>query len=191
MHFPITLITAFAATACASTFLRAEDVLSSPYARTVSLTRRADSSGTNSSADIPLNADGTLNQKEWSANVNAACVSTLRSIPQSTNPSGNCVCYNLAALDSTTGIFEADLRLYKISEPRDGFAGIKGQDVNVSAAYNGAGVTSLQEEDANGNPVKRTSLWERATVEGDPELLKVYMIGGQIDKAKMSNNMSM
>lgn len=209
MRLSTTLTTAFAATALAlesltpndAVLLRSVDVLSRPYASLLgpALVRRQSSTDSNSNtvdvtsanitSDVPLNSDGTLNITAWNTAVDAACVSALRSILKSTNPSGNCVCYNLPAVDPETGMFEADLRLYKISEPRDGFAGVKPEDVKVAVAYASAEVKHLGEETTD--TLGRRSVLKRQAVAGDPELLKVYMLGGQIDKSKMSENISM
>ncbi|KAL3960641.1 hypothetical protein ACCO45_005758 [Purpureocillium lilacinum] len=115
------------------TLLRADDVLSLPYEshppsvllRRTLLSQDASTSVTSASDNNTTdNNSGVLtvraiNATAWDAVTDAACVDALAALTRSTNPSGNCLCYNLPSLDTATGVFEADLRLYRISAPRD------------------------------------------------------------------------
>ena len=76
-----------------------------------------------------FNIDGRINMTAWDVLANTACITRLSTLPQASNPSGTCVCYNLPALDRNLGTFEADLRLYSLGEPRDGFVGISPQNI--------------------------------------------------------------
>lgn len=183
--------------------LRASDVHAPFHSLTLPhlIQRQSDISGSEaaSASYVPLNPDGTLNQTAWSAKVHAACVSTLRMISRSSNPSGNCVCYNLASLDTDEGVFAADLRLYRLSEPRDEFSGVENGELKVAVAFNGATVTSEIESEGdasgngNGNGNDNAKRQEQAgpNEEADPELLKVNMLMGRIDEDKMAPDMSM
>ncbi|KAK3484927.1 uncharacterized protein B0T23DRAFT_52218 [Neurospora hispaniola] len=102
--------------------------------------RQAELSASSVGQDPIFTADGTLNMTAWNAQVNAACISTLRQLKQASNPSGTCVCYNLPALDNSTGVFEADLRLFRISDARDSFAGIAPEKISVGLRFTGANV---------------------------------------------------
>lgn len=102
--------------------------------------RQAELSASSVGQDPIFTADGTLNMTAWNAQVNAACISTLRELKQASNPSGTCVCYNLPALDNSTGVFEADLRLFRISDARDSFAGIAPEKISVGLRFTGANV---------------------------------------------------
>lgn len=202
----------FAATISASNILsgsvvlRADDVLSRPYAaiRDISampgmgLGRREDQKDVNATVgDVQLNPDGTLNVTAWNAATDAACKEHLGIVMRSTNPSGNCICYNLPSLDVKTGVFEADLRLYRVSQPRESFVGVAPGDVQVGVAYSGASVSRLKPESMSGmgmvGDVSRVTkrVDEVADVAGGPTLVQAYMLVGQIDKAKMQDDMSM
>ncbi|KAF7543223.1 hypothetical protein G7Z17_g10907 [Cylindrodendrum hubeiense] len=177
--------------------LRAEDVLSRPYATVLSsslLHTRTEENNTINGTDISgvaVNADGSLNVTAWNEATNAACQSALSILTQSTNPSGACVCYNLPSLDTETGVFEADLRLYKVSNPRADFNGIAPEDIAVGLSYVGASVMPVDEQDVSsaGMVGSVASIAKRAT--GVPELLQTYMFIGQIDTDRMVDNMSM
>jgi hypothetical protein len=185
--------------------LRADDVLSKPYvsvmasSTALALSRRQEvGTGSDSSTDgIQLMPDGTLNLTAWDADTDTACVSMLQSLQRSSNPSGNCICYNLPALDATNGVFEAELRVYRISEPRGSFAGINQSDIKVNVAYHGASASSVSAESLKGsgmvgNVSQISARSQLITRDGsNPELLQAYMLVGQIDKSEMSDNMSM
>lgn len=209
MTFTLNLTAAlFAASACAShvlsndaLLLRSEDVLYRPYAAVMTtgrLSRRqADdvsdvtvTDSTNTTGAVTLNADGSLNVTAWDEATNNACQKSLGTLRQSSNPSGTCVCYNLPSLDTETGVFEADLRLYKVSEPRGPFSGIAPEDVMVGLEYNGASVTPITADDMAGAGNGNVSDITRRDG-GKPELMQSYLFVGQIDKDKMSENLTM
>ena len=199
--------TASASLALADTILvRAEDVLSTPYSALVSaealtakslLRRQQQADAGNRTDGIQLQPDGALNLTAWDQDTNNACISTLRSITRASNPSGNCICYNLPSLDAKSGVFEAELRLYKVSDPRGSWTGIKPSDVKVSVSYNGASASPVKADAMTGKGMQggMSSVVRRSSLEGredhNPELLQAYMLVGQIDEKQMSEQMSM
>lgn len=183
----------------ASSILRADDVLERPFSDVLNtasipvvLSRRQiiNNAAETTNGDIKLNSDGTLNRTAWEETTNAACVKALMPLPRSTNPSGNCICYNLPALDTNTGVFEAELRLYRISDARDAFSGIPPENVKVALQYNGASVSPISATGAIGIGNQTQVLSPRDAVSA-PRLVQAYMFVGQIDKAKMAQNMSL
>lgn len=124
---------------------RMEEIMGSYLLRRGFLEERQDLEASSVGQDPIFTADGTLNMTAWNAQVNAACISTLRQLTVASNPSGTCVCYNLPALDNTTGVFEADLRLFRISDARDAFAGIAPEQINVEVRFPGALVKTADE----------------------------------------------
>jgi hypothetical protein len=195
--------------------VRAADVLSTPYASLVAkstspdLVVRQAPASTNPIAsareaalgtNVPLNPDGTLNQTAWDEKIDTACKARLGSMAHASNPSGKCLCYNLASLDVDGGVFAADLRLYRVFEPRDEFVGVDSGALGVSVRYNGASVTSSQQQNQDGSSsgdesrglskrLQAADTSGRPT--GAPELIKVNMLMGRIDADKMDPNMSM
>lgn len=136
-----------------------------------------------------------INVTEWDAQTQAACTTSLEALNGvASNPSGMAVCYNLPYLDNSTGVFEADLRLYMISAPTGDFANIASSNVQVGLAYNGATVSAV-----NASSLKKrsdaTSLisWpravevaKRATV---PTLIQSYAFVGQVNQNLLTTNM--
>jgi len=149
-----------------------------------------------------LNPDGTINMDAWNTEANRACQEALRDLPQASNPSGTCVCYNLPALDNRTGTFEADLRLFRRGEPTGDFLGIPPQNVQVGLSYRGASVSpvsmgraSRAATGAAASVAAGTSALSARQGQINPnetlELLQTYLFVGQIDRTKMSAAMTM
>ncbi|UNI20526.1 hypothetical protein JDV02_006604 [Purpureocillium takamizusanense] len=158
----------------------------------------------NTSGGVTTSAGGAVtafNASNWDAVTDAACIDALAVLPRSSNPSGNCLCYNLPSLDTASGVFEADLRLYRISTPRDAFAGVSPVDISVGVAYRGASVSPVAADDLMGlgavaNRTRlvvapRAAASAAAAADGGPKLLRKYLFVGQIDKARMQQSMSM
>ncbi|QPH05216.1 hypothetical protein C2857_002888 [Epichloe festucae Fl1] len=176
--------------------LRADDVLERPYSAIHNTNGAAPSTPVLTRRDTAASAAGSLNTTTaWSAATDAACTKALSVLPRSSNPTGNCICYNLPALDTKTGFFEADLRLYRISEPRDDFANIPPENVKVGLQYHGASVSPISEKElmAMGLVSNQTQMVTRRDdiPSGGPRLVQTYMFVGQIDAAKLSQNMTM
>lgn len=136
-----------------------------------------------------------MNVTEWNAQTEAACTTSLEALNgTASNPSGMAVCYNLPYLDNSTGVFEADLRLYMVAAPSGSFANIASNNVQVGLAYNGATVSAV-----NASSLMRRSedvsliSWpravevsKRATV---PTLVQSYAFVGQVNQNLLTANM--
>lgn len=134
-----------------------------------------------------------VNVTEWDAQTQAACTTSLESFKGvSSNPSGMAICYNLPYLDNSTGVFEADLRLYMIAAPTGDFANIASTNVQVGLSYDGATVSAV-----NASSLKKrsdaTSLisWPRAVAKRAtvPTMIQSYAFVGQVNPDLMSTNM--
>jgi hypothetical protein len=136
----------------------------------------------------------------WDQDTAAACLKALNPFGGHTsNPAGMAACYNLPSYDSTTGVFQADLRLYHLSDPRDEWAGVQSQDVNVGLSYVGAAVSAgvvkrmaLSEFVVAGPSAKRDSgsHVEERQDNPVPQMLQVFNYVGQINKGLMSPNLT-
>ncbi len=147
------------------------------------------------SSNISLNPDGTINMTAWDAAANTACNIALSHLPEASNPSGTCICYNLPALDNQTGTFEADLRLYQLSTPSGQFTGIPPQNIQVGLSYRGASVSPVSAQTAAKKVVSkiatRQDLLAPDAVNPNLRLLQTYLFVGQIDKDQLSPTMTM
>jgi hypothetical protein len=192
----------FATAAIAQNVLRTEDVLSTPYATllgfgddTMEVARGLSSKATTNSSipsDVHLLPDGSLDFTAWNNITSAACSARLSQIVRTSNPSGDCICYNLPMLDVTTGMFEADLRLYRVSDPRDSFVGVPPSGIQVGVSYKGASVSPMKPVTSGSNSTSpAVNITKRSDGSSTPTLLQSYMLVGQIDKDQMQNNLSM
>lgn len=146
----------------------------------------------------PLNPDGSLNFTAWEVQVSAACTLALSKLQIASNPSGTCICYNIPTLDTTTGAFEADLRLFKISDPTGDFVGIPPQNIQVALSYQNASASPVQASSLNSRSLVLEPLWpmndRRELIERDSsslQLLQSYLFVGQIDSNSLTPSMTM
>ncbi|KAK3688739.1 hypothetical protein B0T22DRAFT_161463 [Podospora appendiculata] len=140
---------------------------------------------TGQGSDTVVNPDGSINMTAWDAQANSACIAALNALPSSSNPSGTCVCYNLPALDSTSGTFEADLRLFQLNQPTAEFLGIPPANIQVSLSYSGASVSPI----SSGTAAQKIGLSTRQNQ--NIKQLQTYLFVGQIDKTQMTPGLSM
>lgn len=111
---------------------------------------------------------------------------------QASNPSGIAVCYNLPFLDNTTGVFQAELRMYNVSAPIDPWVGVTAADVSMTLSYLGATVQNMQGNFAKREVVASISegkLVERQDINGMTQL-KVLMYVGRINENLMGSAMT-
>jgi hypothetical protein len=136
----------------------------------------------------------------WDKDTTTACMKALATLAgRISNPTGMAVCYNLPFYDNTTGVFQADLRLYHMLDPRDEWAGVKSQDINVGLSYVGAAVSSRMikrtaplEFSISQPPAKReigSRLEERQDAPA-PQMLQAFNFVGQINKDLVTPNLT-
>ncbi|KAG6183731.1 hypothetical protein E4U36_002495 [Claviceps purpurea] len=184
--------------------LRTDDVLRTPYSAVLNTTGALPStpvlsSRKGTSADITAKEavlakeNSTLDITSWNAATGTACTKTLSLLPRSSNPSGNCVCYNIPTLDLQTGIFEAELRLYHVSDPRDEFAGVPPESVRVGLQYHGASISPITEKEVMvmGLVQNQTRMARRDETVSPPNLLETLFFVGRIDAAKLAHDMTL
>jgi hypothetical protein len=134
----------------------------------------------------------TTNVTEWDSQTMAACTNALEVLNGvANNPAGMAVCYNIPYLDNSTGVFQADLRLYTIASPTGDFANIASQNVQVGLSYVGATVSAV-----NGSTIMRrgeaVSLisWPKGKRQTGPVpvMAQAYAFVGQINQNLLSSN---
>ncbi|KAL1887718.1 hypothetical protein Cpir12675_006446 [Ceratocystis pirilliformis] len=161
-------------------------------------------------SEVPLNPDGTVNMEIWESTTEQACQKALSSTAAASNPSGTGICYNLPALNMTSGVFQADLRLYKISDPSREFTAVLPSNIQVQLSYDGAFVSTVDVLNKTTNasttitPGSTSNVPRSAELESltkrdisverranEVPLLKQYMLVGQIDPSRMTPDMSL
>jgi hypothetical protein len=128
-------------------------------------------------------SSSSMNMTQWNTETSTLCTSALQQLSVASNPSGTAVCYNVPSLDTTTGTFMADLRLFQVSVPSGDFTNIPPQNIQVELQYKGASVSAV-----NQTIVQARGLEIRAT---SPTPLQTYMFVGQIDKTQLAQPMTM
>lgn len=149
-----------------------------------------------------LNEDGTIDMNAWDKDAETACQDSLKRLQIASNPSGVCICYNLPSLDTSSGVFEADLRVYRLNEPSGAFEGIAPEDVKVGLKYDGASVSPVSADEVR-NDEKSTKAAAsekrqhseagdaKAAATRDLPLLQHYHLVGKIEKDRMGDQMTM
>ena len=98
-------------------------------------------------------ADTPLTPANWNASTMAACTTALVMLRGLANsPSGMAMCYNLPFLDNSTGVFQADLRLFSIGPATGAFAGVAPADVSIDVRFVGAQVQPVPVTDLVASP---------------------------------------
>lgn len=195
----------FSSATLAARLLDTDAVLHQPYASVSSdafLVRRQDDNSTSDddhdggTTPIGLNPDGSFNASTWTAETHAACQSTLSSLRRSPNPAGSSVCFNLPSLNTDSGVFEADLRLYRVFPPSGRWEGISAADIQVLVSFPSAEVDKVTEEDLmgmglSGDVYGLQKRQQQQEPDAKPELMQSYILVGKIKPDQMKANMSM
>ncbi|KAI4593370.1 hypothetical protein KJ359_009901 [Pestalotiopsis sp. 9143b] len=127
----------------------------------------------------------SMNMSQWNSETSAACTTALSQLSIASNPSGTAVCYNIPNLDTNTGTFMADLRLFQISSATGDFSSIPQQNIQVELQYKGASVSSVNQTSSS---LPARGLEVRAV---NPTPLQTYLFVGQIDQAQLAQPMTM
>lgn len=132
-------------------------------------------------------AAAAFNTTAWDLEATTACTSALAGTTSVDNPTGMALCYNLPFVDNTTGVFEADLRLYQVESPSGAFAGLTPQDISVKLSYFFASISSTVAASSTTTTTKRddASLIERdlSVLPRATKFLQTFVYVGQIEKA--------
>jgi hypothetical protein len=124
-----------------------------------------------STSGVPANLmDPTTN-----LTIATACVAAFSDITKVSNAAGWAACYNILYLNNQTGIFEADLRLYQVSQPSGAFAGVQTSNIHLALNYPEAAISATSQQ------AKRSELVTRQS-NSNMSQLQQYSFVGQIDK---------
>ncbi|ROT41978.1 hypothetical protein SODALDRAFT_318758 [Sodiomyces alkalinus F11] len=162
------------------------------------ISRRQSSPEDETQGAAPLTPDGSMDWDAWDSRTVAACMQALGRLDTASNPSGTSICYNLPMLNRTSGIFGADLRLFKVSEPSGSWVNIPPENIEVTVGFRGAAVSAVdpnrgeaqqqQQQQQQQNRVKRQD--NAGQRNRTTELLQTYFFIGQIGREHMEANMT-
>ncbi|KMP05450.1 hypothetical protein DIZ76_015739 [Coccidioides immitis] len=111
-----------------------------------------------------------LNEQQFNETATTACLDALDNVQSVVNPSGMAACYNIPFFNATTGTFAADIRLYQVSPPSDGFAGVPTSQYTLEMMIPAATVSSPDRLASN-----------QSTGPNSPLLLQDFRHIGQLD----------
>ncbi|KAL8754597.1 MAG: hypothetical protein Q9199_004234 [Rusavskia elegans] len=95
-------------------------------------------------------AKAAASSDDWKSETAAACMMSLAALNgHASNPTGLAACYNIQSFNSSTGVFEADLQLYRIAVASGNWASLMTQAVNVGMSYSDATIAP-----SNGNRMR-------------------------------------
>jgi len=162
----------------------------------------------NSVSSISRRQSGTMatgmTVAAWDAQTQLACTDSLAKLNgKASNDAGMAVCYNIPQLNNSTGEFQADLRLFKVSEPVGEFANIPAQDVQVGLTYIGAQVKPIDKSELGrrelndrGDGIVSLISWpKRSKVAARqattmPVIVQAYAFNGLINKDLIGTTMT-
>ena len=78
---------------------------------------------------------------DWDNATEEACIAALTVMDSATNSAGMAPCYNIKALNRSSGLFEADLRIFQISIPQGEWKDVSSNDMDIGLNYSNAKVT--------------------------------------------------
>lgn len=79
-----------------------------------------------------------LDLEAWATETVKRCATKLNSARIASNPAGVAGCWNLPLLVARTGVFAADLRLFRVAEPTGDWADVPISAYNISLEYDGS-----------------------------------------------------
>lgn len=151
--------------------------------------RQAPSSSPSAPAPSTMGSTGnnsTTKPKSWDAQTAAACEKAVKALNGVTvSESGIAVCYNLPYFDNSSGVFQGDLRLYRVSSPQGVWADISDQDITIGLSYLGASVSD------NGEIRKQKAGSPKMAKRQDPSLLHSLNFVGQLNGTYLNTPMNL
>ena len=132
----------------------------------------------------------------WDDETESACSTALINLHGvATNPSGIAACYNVQSLDSFTGNFEVDLRLYRICAPTDGWLKLDSSSVGVGLTYVSATISATrpkvkrEDQPLPWFPAQRdeaADIYIRRSTGAPPRRLETMAFAGTIDPSSLA-----
>jgi hypothetical protein len=127
-----------------------------------------------------VQSGGNFDEAAFNASATRGCQGPLSSLTSVVNPSGMAACYNIPFLDNSTGVFEADIRLFRVTQPNGAFTGVKPTDLRLGVMIPQATLSDPQALGGSSTGTQQTGL---ATM----EMLEEFQHVGQINTNLMAS----
>jgi hypothetical protein len=123
--------------------------------------------------------------ESWDKTTEAACLKALDDKGNATSsPCGMAACYNIKYFDNVTGVFQAELRLYRMAPATGNWAAMKSEGVNVTVSCKGASIATgtMQMGKRDGTvesppQMQRLRIFRRSPSSPPKTLQKMYFYG--------------
>lgn len=144
---------------------------------------------------IPSAAAAAGETNSWNKATEAACLKAFNDRGDETsNPSGIAACYNIKYFDNTTGVFQADLRLYQTSPATGSWVTMKSDESSVKVSCKGGpmavGKMQMGKRDNTLEPWSQISTLRifRRSTPSPPKMLQQMDFYGEIQDGLMRQN---
>ncbi|KAF2401983.1 hypothetical protein EJ06DRAFT_555588 [Trichodelitschia bisporula] len=93
-------------------------------------------------AALQTGLPNAFSSRAWDADASSACNASAGALGgKSSNPSGLCVCFNVAYLDARDGAFMCEVRVYQVAEPTGEWASVDVGGMSVGISFPGANLS--------------------------------------------------
>lgn len=141
-------------------------------------------------------AAATEEKNTWNSTTEAACLKALKATETNTkNLAGLAGCYNIKYFNSSSGVFQADLRLYRTAPASGDWSTADSQSYQISLSCDGASVATdsarlikRQDEMLSWPPVRRSTLaktYFRRSATAPPKMVQQMNFAGMINETLM------
>jgi hypothetical protein len=127
-----------------------------------------------------------LDLENWSEETVKLCAKKLNSTTTTSNPAGVAGCWNIPILVADSGVFAADLRLFRVAEPTGDWINVDVSSYNISLEYDGSAAIQAR---------NLTEKERRASEEGMPKDTKLTKLVdsqfiGNLDQSVLTTGLS-
>lgn len=159
----------------------------------VVLARALDSSS-NIAVAIPAVSPSTISARSddsgttWEKETESACQNALSKVSMSSiSPSGMTACYNIRYFDNSTGVFQSELRFYRMAPPAGNWTTLDSKRMSIGISCKGAslaqGNPGMRKRDSGGGRALKTPRRNRSTRRSNtstPQTLQVLQFVGKL-----------
>jgi hypothetical protein len=130
-----------------------------------------------------LDSGINFDEQAFNASATQGCLGALSSLTRVVNPSGLAACFNIPFLDNATGVFEADIRLYQVTPPKNEFSKITPTDYMLQVQIPQASLSDPR-------PFTSNHLGDTAQGGSGMKMLQEFQHVGQIHSGLMVSMLS-
>lgn len=124
-----------------------------------------------------------IDQVRIDAVLSEACAQGVPLIEEVTNDAGLLGCYNVPFLNTWTGAFSADLKLYQVTQPTGDFEGVQPEEIQVALTYSNSAFSVVPKDPqmARRQAAKPNDARQEPTGPGPGGELQTFLFVGQIN----------